>query len=128
MNESTQTQYPAEWDSIPEQPALPQGGSQLEGPGISSDLEKCKAADLIDENFAVIGYAKYESKEEAGQFFAYVEILTPSNERFKFSTSSSVLMGKLKQRYDLGQIPFRTGLVMKDSKKTAGRTYYDFLD
>lgn len=128
MNEQSAQTYPDTWDDVPEHPPLPQGGSQLEGPGISSDLEKCKPADLVDEQFAVLGYAKYKSKEDPGKYFVYVEILTPHQERFKFSTSSNVLMNKLKQRYDLGQIPFRTGLVMKESNKTAGRMYYDFMD
>ena len=124
MSESNQA---TKWDDIPVPPVLASGGgSHLEGPGISSDLKKCKAADLLDEDFAVLGYAKYESKEEPGEYFAYVEILTPAQELFKFSTSSLVLLSKLKQRWDAGHIPFRTSLVMRDSKRVAGRTYYDF--
>lgn len=126
MSESTQAPL---WDNIPEPPEMEGGGgSHLEGPGISPELEKCKAVDLVGEDFAVLGYAKYESREEPGTYFAYVEILTPDSENMKFSTSSQVLLTKLRKRHEAGHIPFRTSLVMRDSKKTAGRKYYDFTN
>jgi hypothetical protein len=118
------------FEDVETYPELPkQAGGR--GPGIGSDLEKCKAADILDKDVAVVGFLiipnkfKNESDPPGPDEVTMFEILDPQNDRWVFTHASQVLMNQAEQREELGQIPFRTRLTMVEGSK--GRSYYSFV-
>jgi len=119
------------FDAIPEYDPLPSkpGGR---GPGISDNLEKTKAADIMDKDIAVTGFViipnkfKDENGPDSGPpEVTMIEIMDAQGDSFYFVHGSKVLMAQVQERLDLEQFPFRTRLTLQESEKT-GRTYYTF--
>jgi len=114
------------WEDIPERPALSSDGSG-EGTGLSGEnIPKVKAAEIVGDDIAIIGYLILPNTQfdDGGDEYALVEIMDVDGNNFVFSTSSKALMRILRERDERDEIPFKTCLVMKKSK--AGRSYYVF--
>jgi hypothetical protein len=114
------------WEDIPDRPPLQTDGSG-EGTGLSAEnIPKVKAAEIVGDDIAVVGYLILPNTmfEDGGDFYALIEIMDVDGNNFLFSTSSKALMRILKERHERDEIPFKTSLVMKKSK--AGRSYYVF--
>lgn len=114
-----------DYADIPDREPLPsEGGGR--GTGLSDgDIPKVKAAGIIDDDIAVVGYLILPNKYDDGPpEYALVEIIDVDGNNFVFSTSSKALMRALEEREEREEIPFKTSLTMKESK--AGRSYYVF--
>jgi hypothetical protein len=114
------------WEEIPNRPPLSTDGAGR-GTGLSGeDIPKVKAAEIVGDDIAVIGYLILPNTQfdDGGAEYALVEIMDVEGNNFVFSTSAKALMRVLEERDERGEIPFKTSLTMKKSK--AGRSYYVF--
>lgn len=122
--------YPANWDSVPEREPLPaRAGGR--GPGIEGeDLDKIKIKDHLDKPFAVVGFLilpnGFKKSEDDPDEYALVEIMDPTGAVNLFSTTSGSLIEQLEARESRGEIPFRTTVTAVPSKRNPAVSYYTF--
>lgn len=123
------SEYPSNWDSVPEREPLPHVGGR--GPGINGeDLDKIKIKDHLDSPMAVVGYLilpnGFKKTEDDPDEYALVEVMDPSGEIHLFTTTSGTLIGQLEERESRGEIPFRTTVTSVPSKRNPTVSYYTF--
>jgi len=115
------------FEAIPEYDPLPKTAAGR-GPGISADLTKTKAKDLIDADIAVTGFMiipnQFIESDSDPKEVTMIEIMDAAGDSFYFVHGSKVLMQAVEARQELGQIPFKTRLTFEEGKN--GRSYYAF--
>ena len=114
---------------VPERAPLPDSEGGGTGPGLSGeDIPKVKAAEIIDDDIAVVGFLTlpngFKKEESDPDTYTLVEIIDVDGNNFIFSTSARALVNALNQRFENDEIPFKTTLTFRKSK--AGRDYYVF--
>jgi hypothetical protein len=119
------------FDDIETYEDFPEGG-QLEGFGLSGEnIPSVKPADIVDMDIAVIGFIIMDNQYKEGpddpdKVLAY-EFVDETNTSRLFWHTSKVLKRQVEYRQEAGQIPFKTKLILKESNKSGGRTYYSFV-
>lgn len=116
-------------DTVPEREALPPNTG--EGFGVSDQsLNTVKAADIVDQPIAVIGYLsmdnQYKKTDADADKVVLYEVMDATGDTFGFWHTSNVLRKHVERRHQREEIPFRTVLVMRPPKKDGGNEYYDF--
>lgn len=118
------------FDDVETYDDFPEGG-EMEGFGLSGEnIPAVKAADILDLPIAIVGYIvmdnQYKEKDEDPDKVVAYEFIDVTNQSRLFWHTSPVLKRQVEFRNEEKQIPFRTKLILKDSKKSGGRTYYSF--
>jgi len=123
----SETEYPQDWDQIPEYEE-PEGSGGW-GPGIGEDLPLVKWANLIGDKIAVVGFQVLPSTypKDDGTFgdYAQIEFIDKSGEHFLTRTSGKAVLDHLKFRFEHDQVPFRATVGQKPNK--SGTKHYNIL-
>lgn len=114
------------FDDIPEREPLPT--SAAGGTGITPDLKKMKAADLLNRDIGVLGFLvipnRYKENDHDPDEVLIYEVMDAEGERWAFTHGSRVLRRIAEERQEREELPFRTRLILAESAK--GRKYYTF--
>ena len=118
-----------QFDDIPQPEPLPSNAG--EGFGVSeNNLPVVKAADIVDQPIAILGYLimenKYKENDVDADKVVLYEVMDATNSVFCFWHTSSVLKRQVVQRHEREEIPFRTVLEKVPSKKSGHQPYYSF--
>jgi hypothetical protein len=111
------------YEPLPSEPA--------EGFGIATkELDTVKAADIVDQPIAVIGYIimdnQFKKEDNDPDKVVLFECMDAAGDTFGFWHTSGVLRKHVVKRHQREEIPFRTVLVKRPPKKDNGNPYYDF--
>jgi len=117
------------FNEVPEYDPI-EGGAG-EGPGIDAEnLQVVKTSHVTDLDLAVLGFLILPStfhnvEENNATHYASVHLAFPDGKEYLWRTSAAAILRKLKIRWELDQIPFKTTIVLKPNKR-GNREYLDF--
>ena len=120
----SEEEYPTAWDDIQTYDP-PTGSGSVEGTGVSEDLTVVKAAALVGQQLAVLGYEIRPSQFEENSYYAQIEVMDAAGDKMLVRMGGPAIIDHSKYRHQNGQIPFKTVLDSQDNK-SGTRTYYVF--
>jgi hypothetical protein len=126
MDALTEERPEFDWDSIPDRPSLPGGGSWY-GTVPPDDVgEPVKMAAIQDQRIGVLGFRIADSQYEPDQKYATIYFIDPNGTQRICHSGAKYVMEDLEKRAERAEVPFKATILKLKSK--AGREFWKLGD